>query len=319
MNANTKKQFYFLSILLGVALLIYVLVDIILDVALWIKILLIVLLALILFFVIATKTGALLFLSEYERALVYRFGRTNRLSGPGWALIIPWIEKADVIELRAQTIDIPKQDVITKDNVMLNIDAVIYMRINKEPKEMVKSILNVENYRDAAQIFVKSQIRDVIGTMTLNDVIGNINDLNVKIKSELQMITKDWGIVVDSVEVKEVKIPDAVIDAMHKQKAAVQRKLAAIEEAEGEREKIKAINSAASELSDKSLSYYYIKALEEMSRGSSTKIIFPMEFTKLANILAGKLSPKSNEKEKVDDFLEHYGPLLANYLKEQKK
>jgi len=319
MEPKVKKQIYFLFILLLVLLLVYFGVNIFLssNIVLQVIIGIIVLFAVI--SVIFVKAGAILFLEEYERAVISRFGRLNRVGGPGWTFIIPGIERATHVELRTQTIDIPKQDAMTKDNIMLTLDAVIYLKVNKDPRDIVNAVINVENYREAAKLFIKAQIRDVIGNMALSDVISNINDLNEKLKKELLLISKDWGIKVDSVEIKEIKVPDEVIEAMHKQKAAIQKKLAVIEEAQGEHEKIKAINAAASELTDKSVAYYYIKALEEMSKGESTKIIFPMEFSRLANIISGKIGGSNREQAQADKFLEQYGPLLQKYIEKQKQ
>lgn len=318
MDTKIKKQIYFLFILLLIVLLGYFLVNLFLSANVILKTIIGIIAIIIIISAIVVKFGGILFLNEYERAVILRFGRLDRIGGPGWTLIIPGIEKALPVELRTQTIDIPKQDVITKDNVMVTIDAVVYMRVNKDPKDIVNAVISVENYREAARLFIKAQIRDVIGTMTLSETVSNINDLNEKLKKELQQVSKDWGIKVDSAEIKEIKIPDEVIDAMHKQKAAIQRKLATMEDAQGEHEKIKAINSAASELSDKSVAYYYIKALEEMSRGSSSKIIFPMEFTKLANILTGKIEANPKEQSQAEDFLKKYGSVIDKYLEKQK-
>jgi len=317
MDKKTKKQFYFIFILAALALLVYFLVDIFMGLNFLVKAIIGIIAVIAIAIIFTIKSGAILFLEEFQRAVIQRFGRLHRVGGPGWTLIIPGLEKSTIVDLRTQTLDIPRQNVITKDNVMIDIDAVIYLRVDKDPKEIINSVMNVENYKEAARIFIKSNIRDVIGNMDLSDVISNVNDLNQKMKSELKEISKDWGIVVDSVEVKEIKIPDEVIDAMHKQKAAIQRKLAVFEDAAAEKEKIRAIHEAASGLSDTSLSYYYIKALEEMSKGASTKIIFPMEFTKLAGILTGKMNASPSEKSQVDTFLQQYGPMMAKHIEKE--
>ncbi len=319
MDNKVKKNVFFLFILLLIVLFIYFIIDLFMSSSLVVKIIIGVIAGIVILTAITVTSGAVLFLDEYERAVIFRFGRLNRVSGPGWTLIIPWLEKATRVDLRTLTIDIPRQDVITKDNVMITIDAIIYLRVNKDPRDVISAIINVEDYKEASKLFVKAQVRDVIGQMELSETISNINELNEKLKKELQQVSKDWGIKIDSVEIKEIKIPDEVIDAMHKQKAAIQKKLAIIEEAQAEHEKIKAINLAATELSDKSVAYYYIKALEEMSRGESTKIIFPMEFTKLASIITGKIDGTQTEQNKADNFLKQYGPLLEKYLEKQKK
>jgi regulator of protease activity HflC (stomatin/prohibitin superfamily) len=230
--------------------------------------------------------------------------------------MFPWIETFKVVDLRTQTLDVPKQDVITRDNVSIKIDVVIYLYVKKDPQSVINSVMEIDDYKQASQQFIKSSIREVIGGMNLSDVISNINELNKRLVSELAHISGDWGISVESVELKEIIIPDKIVEAMNKQKAASQERLAIVQLAEAEREKIDAINKAASNLTDKSVTYYYIKALEEMSKGASSKIIFPMEFTRLAEILAGKVAPKAGEKSKLESFIDKYGDMLENKLQD---
>jgi uncharacterized membrane protein YqiK len=238
---------------------------------------------------------------------------------PGWILIIPFLEEVSVIDLRVQTLDLPKQNVITKDNIQLRIDAVIYLRVNEKPEDVINSVIKVDNYTKAARLFVESNIRDVIGNMTLSDVISNINTLNKKLKIELGDMVKEWGLSVDAVEIKEVIIPEEVIDAMHQKEAASQKRKAIVELAEAERERINAINQAASGLSDKSVMYYYIKGLEEMSKGASTKWIFPMEFTKLAGLISGQTKGTKDEQDQMHAFLAKYGPMFQKSVEKVKK
>lgn len=317
MNDVTKKQIFFVFIIIFSLLLVYFLVDLIFTMDTTAKIIFLVILLIIFFVAIILKTGFVLFLQEYERAVISRFGRLNRVSGPGWAFIFPGIETYKKVDLRVLTLDVPKQEVITKDNVSLKIDIVMYLSVRKDPKSVINSVMAVDDYKQASQLFVKSSVREVIGNMEFSQVIGNINELNKKLVAELAHISQDWGISVESVELKEIIVPDKIVDAMNKQKAASQERLAIVQLAEAEREKIEAINKAASNLTDKSVTYYYIKALEEMSRGASNKIIFPMEFTRLAEILAGKMAPANpKEKGKLEEFIDKYGDLLENKIKE---
>jgi regulator of protease activity HflC (stomatin/prohibitin superfamily) len=316
MDNATKRQFFLIFILISFLLLVYFVLDLFLSLPWAIKAIFLAIIVLIVFSIIFVKAGFILFLQEYERAVILRFGKLHRISGPGWALTIPGLENFTKVDLRVQTIDVAKQEVITKDNVAIKVDAIIFLSVKKDPKSVANSVLNVEDYKKAAQLFVKSSVREVIGNMVLSEVVSNINELNVRLLKELAKITSEWGINVESVELKEIIVPDIVIDAMHKQKAAEQERLAIIQIAEAEREKISAIDKSASQLGDKSISYYYIKALEEMSKGASTKIIFPMEFSRLAEILAGKVAPKANEKSKLENFLDKYGDLLEEKLED---
>lgn len=322
MDDTTKKQIFFVFILLFILLGIYFLVDLIFSVSNLVKLIFLLVVVLVVIIIIIFKTGFVLFLQQYERAVISRFGRLHRVSGPGWAFMIPGLETFKFVDLRTQTLDVPKQDVITKDNVSIKIDLVIYLYVKKDPQSIINSVMEIDDYKQASQQFIKASVREVIGGMVLSEVIGNINELNKRLVEELAHISGDWGIAVESVELKEIIIPDKVIEAMHKQKAASQERLAIVQLAEAEREKIDAINKAASNLTDKSVTYYYIKALEEMSKGASSKIIFPMEFTRLAEILAGKVMPKPGEKSKLESFIDKYGDMLENKLQnmeEEKK
>lgn len=322
MQDTAKKQMYVVFIVLFVLLIVYFLVDMFFTLSVFVKTIFLIVLILIFLAVLIIKAGFILFLQEHERAVISRFGRVHRVSGPGWAIMIPLLETFKKVDLRVATLDVPKQEVITKDNVVLKIDVVIYLMVKKDPQSVINSVVNVEDYKQAAQLYVKSTVRELIGGMTLDETIGNINELNKKMIKEISEISKDWGVTVQSVEIKEIIVPEAVVDAMHKQKAAVQQKLATKELAEAEKMKIEAINQAASGLSQQSITYYYIKALEEMSKGAATKIIFPMEFSRLAEILAGKMAPGGKEKSKVELFLEKYGDILEEKLlkvEEEKK
>jgi len=314
MDDTTKKQIFFVFIILFALLLIYFLVDLFFSLSNVVKLIFLCVLVIVFFIAIIFKTGFVLFLQEYERAVISRFGRLNRVSGPGWAFMVPGLEIFRLVDLRTQTIDVSHQEVITKDNVSIKIDAVIFLKVKKDPQSVINSVFAIDDFKQASQLFIKSSVREVIGSMTLSEVIANINDLNKRLVNELVKISVDWGISVDSVELKEIIIPDKVIEAMNRQKAASQERLAIVQLAEAEREKIESINRAASNLTDKSVTYYYIKALEEMSKGASSKIIFPMEFTRLAEILAGKVAPKAGEKSKLEAFVDKYGDMLEEKL-----
>ncbi len=259
-------------------------------------------------------------LKEFERAVIYRFGKINRVGGPGWAFILPPIETFDLVDLRVQTIDIPKQDVITKDSIELKVDAVIYLRVKKDTKSVTSVVVEVEDYKHAVKNYVISSLRDVIGTMNLASVIANIDEINNELTRLLEKISEGWGISVDGVQLKDVDIPRIVIDAMHAEKAAVQEKLARIEKAYAHKAEIDAVKEASEGLTDRALSYYYMKALEELSRGKSTKFIFPMEFSRLAESVSGKLSQSSISEGsisgKYEEILKAY---INNAVSEAKK
>lgn len=273
------------------------------------------------FFYIIWKYDFIIQLLDYERAVIYRFGKINRVGGPGWAFIWPVIETFAKVDLRTKTIDVDKQDVVTKDGIELTVDAVIYLRVKKDRQSVVNSVIEVEDYKMASKLFVISAIRDVMGAMILSEVISHIEIINAQIKENLEKISSDWGIAVNSVEIKDVQIPETVLQAMHDEKAAVQQKLARMERALAHKAEIQAVKEAAKDLDEKALSYYYIKAIEGMSKSKGSKIFFPAEFSKLAQAFSSSQLIKASDKGEVQQYkkvLEEYVDKAVKKTKNKK-
>jgi len=270
------------------------------------------------------KFKIILQLKDYERAVVFRFGKVVRVGGPGWTFIFPFIEKPVLVTLRVETIDIPPQEVLTKDNIQLVIDGVLFISVKGDPESVVNSVVKVDDYRRAATMFVIASLRDVVGEFDLNEVISSIEKINTTLITKLADVSKEWGLKVKSVEISQVRIPEEILQAMHEQKAAVQKKLAVYELAESEKAKILAVKEATEGLSEKTVTYYYIKALEKMAEGQSSKIIFPMELTnlleKVTTNLIGSKKIDSGELEKNISHkdLEKYLPFIQSYVMAQK-
>lgn len=283
-----------------------------------IQLTIIILISAIILIYLAFKFNIILQLSDYERALVFRFGKVNRVGGPGWTFILPFIEKPIITTLRTQVIDIPPQQIITKDNIRLNIDAILYLSVENSKEGVTNSIVKVEDYKKASSLYVIAMLRDILGEFELTEVISNTEKINQKITEELKSVAKDWGIKISAVEIRDLKIPEEIMESMHKQKAAVQKKLAIYEEAESEKAKIVAINDATNNLSDKTVLYYYIKALEKIGEGQSSKIIFPLEVTNLLNKVSKKMSAEKTKINKTEmNQLEKYLPVVKNFLKKE--
>ncbi len=251
----------------------------------------------------------IVFLKDFERAVIFRFGKINRVGGPGWAIIIPGAESYRRVDLRAKTYDLERQDVITKDSIELRIDSVIYLKVKDDPESVINSVVKIVDYVKASTLFVTSAIRDKVGSLELSEVISNVEKLNISLKKELERMTDKWGIAVQAVEIKDIQIPRTILDAMHAEKAAVREKLARMEKAKAKEAEIEAVQRASANLTDKTLGYYYIKALEEMSKGKSTKLVFPLEFSRLAKSLGGVA-----DEPKVEQTLDKYKGLLEDYV-----
>jgi regulator of protease activity HflC (stomatin/prohibitin superfamily) len=254
--------------------------------------------------VVFWKTDVLLKLTDFQRAVIMRFGKVSRVGGPGWAFLLPGIEHAFVVDLRTRVIDIPKQQVITRDNVELVIDGLLYLKVRSDRESVVNSVVKVQDHEKAITRFVFARLRDIAGSMTMETIITSIDDINSELTKDVANFSERWGLEIERVELQDLDIPKKVLEAMHDQKAAVQEKLARQERAEASKLEIDAINKATTALSDKTIAYYYIKALEEVSKGKSTKLVFPMELSKFANSLSGRLGPKQEiNQELVDSFL----------------
>jgi len=261
-------------------------------------------------------------LKDYERAVIFRFGKLNRVGGPGWALVLPFIEAYTHVDLRTKTLDVERQDTVTKDSIEIKIDAVLYLKVRKDSQSVINSVLEVEDFQAAARSYVVSSIRDVIGSMHLAEVISNIEKINTHVQEDLGRIADEWGVRVIAVQIKDLQIPEAVLSAMHEQKAAVQQKLARIERAIGHKAEIDAVKEAAAGLSDRALNYYYIKALEEMSKGKSTKLIFPLQFSNLAQSIGNRIGGSQSDakiEEAVRKALEKNVETAVKKAKKEEK
>lgn len=247
----------------------------------------------------------LLELKEYQRAVVLRMGKFYKVMGPGWVIVIPFIDDPYIVDLRVVSADIRPQDVVTKDNIRLQVDAIIFIKVT-DPKA---AVLNIENPTEAVTSYVQAHLRDVVGKMELESVISEVNIINDLLRKGLETVAKDWGITVDKIEIQSIELPPEVLSAMHQRKTAEQLKFAAEEEAKGIALKIDAIRRASEKLNDPALQYMYLQALEKIAEGRSTKIIFPLELTHMAARIAGGL-PKQrlqkveeNLRSKYDEFL----------------
>ena len=171
MKAESFKYIVFLVLLfvmISAAILVVSNINAMLENILWVA-------AVGLFIILAWKSDVILMLEDYQRAVIMRFGRVRRVGGPGWCLLVPFIEKPTIVDLRTQTLDVPKQEVITKGKIELGIDTVIYLHVGKDKESVIKSVIEVENYKEASRLYVISALRDVLGSMTLDDVITNID------------------------------------------------------------------------------------------------------------------------------------------------
>ena len=218
-------------------------------------------------------------LKEYERAVVFRLGRFTSVRGPGLIILIPGIERMVRTDLRVLTMDIPSQDIITRDNVTLKVNGVVYFRVHVPEK----SVIGVENYLAATGQIAQPTLRSVIGQFELDEILSQREQINNTLQSILDEQTEPWGVKVTTVEVKAIDLPSEMQAAMAKQAQAERDKRAKVISAEGEFEASKKLAEAASILNTHSnaIVLRYLDTMKEISSGegkSTTFFPIPVEF-----------------------------------------
>jgi regulator of protease activity HflC (stomatin/prohibitin superfamily) len=226
-------------------------------------------------------------LNEYERGVVFRLGRIVAPKGPGFKWIIPMVDKMVKISLRIITMDVPPQDIITKDNVSVKVNAVVYFRVI----DPVKAVIQVENYLYATSQLAQTTLRSILGQVELDELLAERESLNIRLQEVLDKHTDPWGIKVTLVEVKYVDLPQEMQRAMAKQAEAERERRAKVIAAEGEYQAATRLSDASDILSRNpmSLQLRYMQSLVEMTSDKSTTIIFPLPLD-LISPLMKKLS-----------------------------
>ncbi|OGD92316.1 hypothetical protein A3E14_02295 [Candidatus Curtissbacteria bacterium RIFCSPHIGHO2_12_FULL_41_13] len=221
---------------------------------------------------------------EYERGVIFRLGRLMGVRGPGIFFLIPILESIVKIDLRVVTLDVPAQDVITKDNIPVKVDAVLYFRVS----DPAKSIVEVEDYMQATAQIAQTSLRGVAGTTTLDEILSERAKINSQLHKIIDSATDPWGIKVTAVEVKHVEIPEAMQRAIAKQAEAERVRRAKIILAEGEFQASKKLRDAGKVLSATPITLRYLETLSEAAKEPNTTIIFPAEMLGLFKKLGGK-------------------------------
>ena len=219
--------------------------------------------------------SAIKILNEYERGVIFRLGRVlGTPKGPGLIILIPIIDRMTKVSLRTVVLDIPPQDVITRDNVTIKVNAVVYFRV-MDPQ---KAILDVENYLYATSQLAQTTLRSVLGQAELDDLLSHRDQLNEKLQEILDTHTESWGIKVSNVEVKNVDLPQEMQRAIARQAEAERERRAKIIGAEGEFQASAKLAEASDVLSRNpmALQLRYLQTLIEISTEKNSTIIFPI-------------------------------------------
>jgi regulator of protease activity HflC (stomatin/prohibitin superfamily) len=219
-------------------------------------------------------SAAIKILREYERGVIFRLGRVIDTKGPGLILLIPVIDKMVKVSLRLVAMDVPPQDVITRDNVSVKVNAVIYFRV----MDPTKAIIEVENYLFATSQLAQTTLRSVCGQAELDELLSERDKINTQLQSILDHHTDPWGIKVTTVEVKHIDLPQEMQRAMAKQAEAERERRAKVINSEGEYQAATRLAEAAEIISKhpEALQLRYLQTLREISYENNSTTIFPI-------------------------------------------
>lgn len=224
-------------------------------------------------------------LNEYERGVILRLGKFSGVRGPGLIILIPGLEKMMKVDLRLVTMDIPSQDIISKDNVTLKVNGVVYFKVSNPER----AIISVENYYHATAQIAQTTLRSVVGQYELDEILAHRDAINSKLQGILDELTEPWGIKVTNVEVKAIDLPVEMQRAMAKQAEAEREKRAKIISAEGEFSAAKKLAEAAQVLGSQpdAITLRFLETMREIAgtnNSSTTFFPLPMDFlTKMLN------------------------------------
>lgn len=217
-------------------------------------------------------------LKEYERGVIFTLGRFWKVKGPGLIIVIPIIQQMARVQLRTVVMDVPSQDIITRDNVSVRVNAVVYFRV-VDPE---KAIIQIEDFYEATSQLAQTTLRSVVGQHDLDEVLAEREKLNHDIQGVLDQATDNWGIKVSNVEIKHVDIDESMVRAIARQAEAERERRAKIINAEGELQASEKLQQAAKVLSQQpaSIQLRYLQTLMDVAGDKSSTLVFPlpMEF-----------------------------------------
>jgi len=234
--------------------------------------------------------AAIRILREYERGVVFTLGRFTGVKGPGLIILIPFIQRMERVDLRIIVLDVPEQDVISHDNVSVNVNAVVYFRV-VDPE---KAIIQVENFYAATSQLAQTTLRSVLGRHELDEMLAEREQLNYDIQEILDKQTDTWGIKISNVEIKHVDLNESMVRAIAKQAEAERERRAKVINAKGELEASKNLVEAAKILSENphGIQLRYLQTLSDISNDKTNTVIFPFP-TDLQQFMKGIVKEES--------------------------
>lgn len=235
-------------------------------------------------------------LLEYERGVVFRLGRFSNVKGPGLKFIIPVIDQMTKVNMRTVAMDVPEQDVITRDNVSVKVNAVLYFRVVSPDKALIE----VDNYLYATSQLAQTSLRSVLGQVELDELLAERDKINHDLQEILDRQTDPWGVKISNVEIKHVDLPDAMKRAMARQAEAERERRSKVIHANGELEASQTLADAAQQISSQSgaLQLRFLQTMTEIAAEKNSTILFPMPIDLIKPFIdIAKGKPLDNTKE----------------------
>ena len=224
--------------------------------------------------ILSILTSSLKILQEYERGIVFRLGRSVGVRGPGLIILIPFLEKMMKVDMRTVTMDVQPQDVITKDNVSIKVNAIVYFRIvNAEA-----AIIQVADFYYATSQLAQTTLRSILGQFPLDEILTNRDTINQRLQTLLDQDTEGWGVKVSAVEVKNIDLPKEMQRAMAQEVEAERERRAKLISAEGEVQRASRLAEASNTLasSPSALQLAYLQTMNEITSEGKTVVVFPL-------------------------------------------
>ena len=236
--------------------------------------------------------AALRVLREYERGVIFMLGRFWRVKGPGLVIVIPGLQQMVKVDLRVVTMDVPSQDVISRDNVSVKVNAVVYFRV-VDPQ---KAIIQVEDYFNATSQLAQTTLRAVLGKHELDEMLSEREKLNTDVQQILDAQTDAWGIKVANVEIKHVDLNETMVRAIARQAEAERERRAKVIHAEGEKQAAEALLEAAQMLAQEpaAMQLRYLQTLTQVAGDKSSTLVFPVPVDLLGKLM--RLDPERSDR-----------------------
>jgi len=230
--------------------------------------------SILVFVLLVVVASSIKITQEYERAVIFRLGRAVGVRGPGLVLIVPFIEKARRVDLRTITMDIPAQEVITRDNVSVKVSAVLYFRV----VDPMPAIIAIENYIYGSNMIAQTTLRSVCGQVELDELLAEREKVNDQIQEIVDQQTEPWGVKVSSVEIKDIDLPQDMQRALARQAEAERERRAKVIAAEGEFQAAAKLSDAAATLATHpaALTLRYLQSLTEIAGPNNSTTVFPL-------------------------------------------